>query len=114
MAVGTRGPLPPGVYWRRRLAVLSIALVVFLGVGKVLDLGSDGSSDGVAEKAGAPAVTSPTATVSVPAPTKDAGKGKGKGKGHGKGHGKGKGHGNGATASVTPTPTPTPTPVLPD
>src|SRR5689334_10240668 len=31
-----RGPLPPGVYWRRRLAVLSVALVVFLGIGKIL------------------------------------------------------------------------------
>jgi hypothetical protein len=105
MAVGTRGPLPPGVYWRRRLAVLSVALVVFLGVGKVLDLSSDGSSGGKAEQAGAPAVTSPTATVSVPEATE-----KSKGKGHGKGKGKGKGRGGQDTA----TPTPTPTPVLPD
>jgi hypothetical protein len=108
MAVGTRGPLPPGVYWRRRLAVLSLALVVFLGVGKVLDLSSDGSSGATAEQAGAPTVTSPTATVSVPEATKKGGEGKG----HGKGKGKGKGKGGQATA--TPTPTPTPTPVLPD
>ena len=53
MAASTRGPLPPGVYWRRRLALLSVALVVFLGVGKVLDRGSDGSSDDQAEQAGA-------------------------------------------------------------
>ena len=45
MPASTRGPLPSGVYWRRRLAVLSVALVVFLGVGKVLGNGSDGSSD---------------------------------------------------------------------
>jgi hypothetical protein len=102
----TRGPLPPGVYWRRRLAVISVALVVFLGVGKILDHGSDGSSDDTAEQAGAVTSTSPTATVSVAAPTESAGKGK-----HGKGHGKGHGQGS---AQATPTPTPTPTPVLPD
>jgi hypothetical protein len=116
MAVGTRGPLPPGVYWRRRLAVLSVALIVFLGVGKVLDLSSDGSSGGKAEQADAPAVTSPTATVSVPEPTKKGGQGKGHGKGNGKGNGKGKGHGqgNGGQVTAAPTPTATPTPVLPD
>ena len=32
----TRGPLPPGVYWRRRLAVLTLALLLVLGIGKVL------------------------------------------------------------------------------
>ena len=63
MAARTRGPLPPGVYWRRRLAVVSIALVVFLGVGKVLSLGSDGSSKDKAEQAGASTLTSPTATL---------------------------------------------------
>jgi hypothetical protein len=109
MPATTRGPLPPSVYWRRRLAALSVALVVFLGVGKILSLGSDGSSDGQAEQAGATTVTtSPTATVSVPEPTKKGGKGKGHGQG--KGHG---GQGNGQP-SGTPTPTSTPTPVLPD
>jgi hypothetical protein len=104
MAASTRGPLPSGVYWRRRLMVLSIGLVVFLGVGKVLDHGSDGSSDDTAKQAGATTLTSPTATVSAPHSTK---KGKGKGKGP-KGH-----HGDDAPSS-TPTPTPTPTPTLPD
>jgi hypothetical protein len=101
MPSSTRGPLPSGVYWRRRLAVLTLALMVFLGVGKVLDHGSDGSSDDKAEQAGAATLTSPTATVPAEDPTKKGGKGKG-----GKGHG-GKGQ-------RTPTPTPTPTPVLPD
>ncbi len=104
MAASTRGPLPPGVYWRRRLAVLSVALLVFVGVGKVLSLSSDGSSDDKAEQAGASSLTSPTATVPAPEPTRKGGKGKGKG---------GKG-GKGGQAAVTPTPTPTPTPVLPD
>ena len=109
MAASTRGPLPAGVYWRRRFALLSVALVVFLGVGKVLDHGSDGSSDDKAEQAGAATLTSPTATVAGSEPTKKGGKGKGKGNG-GKGHG-GKGL---QTPTATPTPTPTPTPVLPD
>ena len=114
MPASTRGPLPAGVYWRRRLAVLSIALVVFLGVGKVLGHGSDGSSEGQAEQAGASTLTSPTATVSVTDPTTEPTK-KGKGKKH-----QGKGKGNGGQASATsdpisdPTPTPPPTPVLPD
>jgi len=107
MAASTRGPLPPGVYWRRRLAVLSVGLLVFIGVGKVLSHGSDGSSDDKAEQAGASTLTSPTATVPASDPTKKGGKGHGKGKGHG-----GKG-GKGSPAS-TPTPTPTPTPELPD
>ena len=105
MPASTRGPLPSGVYWRRRLAVLSIALVVFLGVGKVLDRGSDASSDDQAEQAGASTLASPTATVPADKPTK---------KGKGKGHGKGKGKGGRDDKSPTPTPTPTPTPVLPD
>ena len=62
--------MPSGVYWRRRLAVLSVALVVFLGVGKVLGNGSDGSSDDKASQAGATTSTSPTATVPASDPTK--------------------------------------------
>jgi hypothetical protein len=105
MPASTRGPLPPGVYWRRRLAVLSVALVVFLGVGKVLGHGSDGSSDDQAEQAGASTLASPTATVPVDDPTT---------KGTGKGKGKGKGKGGKGTRTPDPTPTPPPTPVLPD
>jgi hypothetical protein len=108
----TRGPLPAGVYWRRRLAVLSLALVVFLGVGKVLSWSSDGSSDddGAAEQAGATTLTSPTTTVPVPETQKPGKKGKG-GKRGGKG---GKGGQGTAAVEPTPTPTPTPTPVLPE
>jgi hypothetical protein len=98
MPASTRVPLPSGVYWRRRLAVLSVALVVFLGIGKLLGNGSDGSSRDKAAQAGATTTTTPTATVPADDPTRRGGKGKGK-------SGKGKG---------TPTPTPTPTPVLPD
>jgi hypothetical protein len=109
MAASTRGPLPPGVYWRRRLAVLSLALVVFLGVARLLNQGSDGSSDDEAQQAGASTLSSPTATVSAADPTKKGGKGHGRKDGKG-----GKGHGGSATPAPTPTPTAPPTPVLPD
>jgi hypothetical protein len=85
--------------------VLSVALVVFLGVGKILGHGSDGSSDDKAQEVGAGTTTSATATVPAESPTKKGGKG-GKGRG-------GKG-GKGGKGMPTPTPTPTPTPVLPD
>ncbi|WP_435742783.1 hypothetical protein [Nocardioides sp. SYSU DS0663] len=57
----TRGPLPPSVYWRRRLVVLSLALVVALGVGRLVSGGSDGSE---ADRASTVA-----ADASTPAPT---------------------------------------------
>ena len=107
MPASTRGPLPAGVYWRRRLAVLSVALVVFLAVGKVLGHGSDGSSDDQAEQAGASTLTSPTATVPAEDPTATATKKGKKGKGH-------QGKGGKASQTPDPTPTPPPTPVLPD
>jgi hypothetical protein len=89
--------------------MLSVALLVFLGVGKVLNMGSDGSSNDKASQAGASTLTSPTATVPASEPTKKGGKGNGKGNGKG-----GKGHGGNGTTTTTPTPTPTPTPVLPE
>lgn len=108
----TRGPLPAGVYWRRRLAVLSVAVVLVLGIGKVLSLGSDGSSsEDTAQQAGAETLASPTATVPVAdaSPTGKKGRKGGKGKKGGKG-----GSGQTDAAAPVPTPTPTPTPVLPD
>lgn len=41
----TRGPLPPGVYWRRRLFVLGLACSLVVLVAGVLRGGSDGASD---------------------------------------------------------------------
>ena len=106
MASTTRGPLPSGVYWRRRLAVLSLALVVFLGVGRLLGDGSDGSSDDSAEQAGATTTSSAPTLEPSATSTKDGKGNKGK-----KGKGKNKNKGN----SATPTPTPTPSaPPLPD
>jgi len=41
-----RGPLPPSVYWRRRLAVLGIAFLLVFGLAHLLGGGSDGKSGG--------------------------------------------------------------------
>jgi hypothetical protein len=81
----TRGPLPAGVYWRRRLAVLSLALLLVVGIARVLGGGSDGSSEGdratqVAADPTSSAPVSPRASRSASAPatqpTKKPGKGK--------------------------------------
>lgn len=51
----TRGPLPPRVYWRRRIFVLLLALTLVFVFASLLGVGSDGSSDddGVARQAAA-------------------------------------------------------------
>ncbi|MBC9732937.1 hypothetical protein [Nocardioides marmotae] len=92
MSTLTRGPLPASVYWRRRLVLLTVALVLVLGIGKLLG-GGDGSDPGRAAPAAADA--SPTATVTltptpdaeVPAETRPT---QGNGNGNGNGNGKGK------------------------
>jgi len=40
-----RGPLPRRVYWVRRILVLGTALALVVGIGTLLNLGSDASSD---------------------------------------------------------------------
>lgn len=66
MAAMTRGPLPPGVYWRRRLFVLALAGALVFLVAGVLRGGSDASDDDapVAQQAGA--------EVDIPSVTVDA------------------------------------------
>lgn len=68
MSSMTRGPLSAGVYWRRRLAVLGVAVLLVVGLARVLGAGSDGSSgdDGKASLADAPAssATSPAGNTS--------------------------------------------------
>ncbi|MDN4159737.1 hypothetical protein [Nocardioides abyssi] len=109
MTTLTRGPLPPAVYWRRRLVVLTVALVLVLGIGRLLGGGSDGSDPDRAAPAAADA--SPSATVTVTpstdvtaaaTPGATASAGSGESRPGGKGGTKG-GQGNGgASASAEP------------
>ena len=68
----TRGPLPPRVYWVRRLLVLGTAVALVFGIGRLLTGGSDGSSgDDTATQVAAgttPTVSDP-ATDLVPSST---------------------------------------------
>lgn len=72
----TRGPLPAQVYWRRRLAVLGVAVLLVVGVARLLGSGSDGSSaSDRAELADAPAAAASSATsdpTTSPPPTPSA------------------------------------------
>lgn len=85
----TRGPLPARVYWRRRAAVLGTALLLVVGIARLLGGSSDGS-DGVEQAVQSAAETSTSATPSgaasssAVAPTDDATAGTAKGK-NGKG-----------------------------
>lgn len=109
MTTLTRGPLPPAVYWRRRLVVLTIGLVLVLGLGRLLGGGSDGSDPDRAAPAAADASPSQTITVTpstdltaaaTPGATTTAGPRSGEDRGKGKG---GKGTGKpGASASSEP------------
>ena len=49
----TRGPLPARVYWRRRLVLLGVGLVLVVGIGRLLGGGSDGAVGRPATPAGA-------------------------------------------------------------
>lgn len=50
----TRGPLPPGVYWRRRLVLLVAGAVLVFVIAQLLGGGSDGKGGGpVAQQAAA-------------------------------------------------------------
>ena len=81
MAAMTRGPLPSSVYWRRRLVVLTVAIVLIWGIAHLLGGGGDPKPKAVADLSGA--VTNPTPSV-TPSPS--------------------------LTPTPTPTPTPSPTP----
>ncbi|WP_183094260.1 hypothetical protein [Nocardioides stalactiti] len=61
----TRGPLPAGVYWRRRLFVLALAATMVFVIGSVLTGGSDAKDDEVptVQQAGAEVQASETITV---------------------------------------------------
>lgn len=58
------GPLPARVYWRRRILVLASALVLVVGVGSVLNRGSDGSGGAEGSTAVQAAADASTSTSS--------------------------------------------------
>ena len=110
MPSAARGPLPAHVYKRRRLVVISVAVLLVFGFGRVLSWSSDGSGGGDDKATQAAADTSPSA-----AETTKKGEGKkdckGKNKFRDGDRSKGKRKACQGTASdPAPTPTPTPTP----
>ena len=67
MPAMTRGPLPPRVYWVRRTMVLGTALLLVVGIARLLGGGSDASSDGdVATQVAAEQTPSESLTSSAP------------------------------------------------
>lgn len=66
----TRGPLPAGVYWRRRVFVLGVAFALVFVIARWLGGGSDASSDApAAEQAGARVEATQTVTAGKPTAT---------------------------------------------
>src|SRR4051794_24071499 len=63
----TRGPLPARVYWVRRLLVLGTAVLLVVGIARLLGGGSDASSGGD-EAAQVAAGTTASATTSATSP----------------------------------------------
>ena len=59
----TRGPLPPRVYWRRRILLVGVAVLLVFGLARVLTAGSDASSSATESAAQVAAV--PRATVTA-------------------------------------------------
>lgn len=62
--VRPRGPLPPRVYWTRRLVLLGLAVVLVAGLARLLGGSSDGS-DPAGQAAQVGAGTTPSATTST-------------------------------------------------
>src|SRR6478672_4796032 len=83
----TRGPLPARVYWRRRMLLLSMAVLLVVGIARLLDSGSDASEPQARQAAaetssgtssGASAGVSPGAIGQLPQVTGIAGPGAGR------------------------------------
>jgi hypothetical protein len=65
----TRGPLPPRVYWRRRVLLVALAVVLVFVLARLLNAGSDATSapDAATPVAGVPTSTpTPSATATTP------------------------------------------------
>lgn len=65
MTATIRGPLPPRVYWTRRVMVLGTALLLVFGIARILVGGSDGSSDDAAKEAAYQASAEQSTTTSA-------------------------------------------------
>lgn len=61
----TRGPLPAGVYWRRRAFVLALAATLVFVIANVLSGGSDGKDSGAPAAQQAANETAPSQTITV-------------------------------------------------
>lgn len=103
MSSPTRGRLPAHVYRRRRLAVLTVAVLLVLGFGRVLSWGSD-ASDGDADQAVQAAADTKASGDATPSASPSATKTKKKNKNKNKDK----------TPSPTPTPLAQPTGPCPD
>ncbi|UUW91669.1 hypothetical protein [Pimelobacter simplex] len=100
-----RGPLPPSVYWRRRVFVLGVAFALVFIIARWLTAGSDGSSGDAdtAEQAGNGVAATETVTAG-----QDGDKKGGSGKGADEPTGGASGGASGGTPTGPTTPT-TPT-----
>jgi hypothetical protein len=75
----TRGPLPARVYWVRRTMVLGTALLLVVGIARLLGAGSDASSDGdTAAQVAAGQTPSEVLTSSLPVTPSDSARQPGK------------------------------------
>lgn len=66
MTATIRGPLPPRVYWTRRVMVLGTALLLVFGIARILVGGSDGSSKDPGGTAYQAAAETSTSTSALP------------------------------------------------
>jgi hypothetical protein len=96
------------VYRRRRLVVLTVAVLLVFGLGRVLSWSSDGSDGEVDTAKQAGADTTPSASETTKKPGKKDCRGKNRFRGGDKANGKRK-----ACQGSSPTPSPSPTPTPP-
>ena len=73
MAALTRGSLPARVYWTRRLMVLGTAVLLVIGIARLLGGGSDDSTPRANDDKAVQAAATPTAEPSQPPPGRHPG-----------------------------------------